>query len=158
DGVTTNDPTDTDAGANQLQNYPVLGLVTGTSVHGTLRSTPSTEFRIELFVNGECDSTGHGEGAEYLGRARVITDSGGNGSFVFSSSALPGGVVTATATDPNNNTSEFSGCASSDSTRPAGAAIVVTATDAGGAPRVRVFDPTTGAEKLSFLAYDRSFR
>src|SRR5262249_49575046 len=77
DGVTTNDPTDTDAGANQLQNYPVLGLVTGTSVHGTLRSTPSTEFRIELFVNGECDSTGHGEGAEYLGSARVITDSAG---------------------------------------------------------------------------------
>ena len=108
DGVTPNDRGDADTGPNNLQNFPVLTAAAG-GVTGTLNSTANTTFRVELFGNTACDSSGNGEGAAFLGAVSVTTDGSGNGSFpLFSTPG--GGFITATATDAGNNTSEFSAC------------------------------------------------
>ena len=116
DGVTPNDAGDGDTGANNLQNFPVLTSITSSSSNtttvGTLNSAANTQFRIELFSNSACDPTGYGEGETLIGSTNVTTDGTGNAGFTFNSSAsVPvGHFITATATDPNNNTSEFSQC------------------------------------------------
>jgi parallel beta-helix repeat protein len=115
DGVTANDTGDGDAGANELQNFPVLTSAIsdggGTTIQGTLNSLASTAFRIEFFANTACDSTNYGEGETYLGSTDVNTDGAGNVSFTANFAiAVTGGFVTATATGPANNTSEFSVC------------------------------------------------
>ncbi len=116
DGVTPNDLGDPDTGPNNLQNYSVLSGVTAgsgtTTIQGTLNSLANTTFRLEFFASATCDPTGYGEGARYLGTTSVPTDGRGNASF---SASLPvtvagGDRITATATDPSNNTSEFSAC------------------------------------------------
>ena len=116
DGVTPNDVGDADAGSNNLQNFPVLTAAgtTGpdTSVAGTLNSAASTTFRVEFFSSPSCDASGNGEGANFLGSDDVTTDGGGNGAFntTLATATPVGDVVTATATDPAGNTSEFSAC------------------------------------------------
>jgi hypothetical protein len=122
DGVTANDPCDADGGANNSQNYPVLTSVSsdGTSTHiqGTLNSVSSTDYRIEFFVNDACNSFGNGDGKTFIGFATATT----NGSCTAPVDVvLPVGVdasqvVTATATDPGGNTSEFSACQPLDGT------------------------------------------
>jgi hypothetical protein len=115
DGVTPNDAGDADTGVNELQNFPVLTSVSGTpgalTVQGTLNSTPSSTFTVELFASSAVDPSGNGEGRFFLGSTGVTTDAGGNGPFTFNSVVSPinGGVLTATATDAAGNTSEFSG-------------------------------------------------
>jgi CSLREA domain-containing protein/uncharacterized repeat protein (TIGR01451 family) len=114
DGVTANDPGDGDTGANGLQNYPVLTAVTsgGAAVQGTLDSTASTQFRVDFYASQSCDPSGFGEGGSYLGSDTVTTDAGGIAAFT-SSVATPapaGTYVTAIATDPTGNSSEFSQC------------------------------------------------
>jgi hypothetical protein len=112
-GVTPNDPGDTDSGVNNLQNFPVISSVTNSSgmatIKGTLNSTANTMFRVELFANDMVDGTDFGEGKTYLGFANVMTNAGGNGSFTVMVPKVVGQPhITATATDPNGNTSEFS--------------------------------------------------
>lgn len=116
DVVTANDPGDGDSGPNGLQNFPVVTAASlsggNVTVSGTLNSTASTTFRVEIFSNPSCDALGFGEGATFLGAVDVTTDGGGNGSFGPTVFAIPAGqpVITATATDPANHTSEFSSC------------------------------------------------
>jgi uncharacterized repeat protein (TIGR01451 family) len=114
DGVTSNDPGDADAGPNTLQNFPVLTSATSadgsTTIQGSLNSTPNTSFRLEFFANLACNPAGYGEGETFLGAAAVTTDGTGNVSFIESFPTQGGRVITATATDPANNTSEFSQC------------------------------------------------
>jgi Bacterial Ig-like domain (group 3) len=115
DGVTPNGSGPT--GPNNFQNYPVLtGVTSGagwTSIIGTFSSTASTTFRVEFFSSPACDASGNGEGRTYLGFANIGTDGAGNASIsmVLPTSVTLGQRVTATATDPGNNTSEFSACA-----------------------------------------------
>ena len=115
-GVTPNDTGDPDAGPNNLQNFPVLSSAVddggSTTVNGTLNTTLNTTFRLEFFSNTLCDSSGNGEGETFLGFANVTTDSSGNASFAASVGGAPAGqpFFTSTATDPANNTSEFSNC------------------------------------------------
>jgi hypothetical protein len=117
DGVTANDDCDNDFGANNLQNNPVLTravLGTGTTILGSLNAAASTSYQVDFYSNGTCDGSGSGEGQSYLGSAMVMTDASCKGNFI---AAVPGGVspqdkLTATATDPSNNTSEFSACIS----------------------------------------------
>ena len=117
DRVTPNDSGDGDAGANELQNFPVLtSAISGggrMAFEGNLSSTPNTSFRLELFSTSTCDSSGYGEGKDLLGSTTVTTDGGGNASFTvfFPTTVAPGHFITATATDPKGNTSEFSRCA-----------------------------------------------
>src|SRR5262249_46220497 len=114
DGVTPNTPGGPHVGPNQLQNFPVLTTVnigtTQTTVNGTLNGQASTTFTIEFFANAQADPSGFGEGQQFLGQTTVTTDSSGNTSFstTLTTPSLVGGFVTATATDPGGNTSEFS--------------------------------------------------
>jgi CSLREA domain-containing protein len=116
DGVTYNDPGDTDTGPNDLQNFPVITAVRrvgrAVMIYGTLESTPSTKFRLEFFSNEACDPSGYGEGQAFLGFSHVKTDQAGMASFIITLPvSLPQeAFVTATATDPGGSTSEFSAC------------------------------------------------
>jgi parallel beta-helix repeat protein len=116
DGVTANDAGDGDTGPNSLQNFPVLSATLNLSnvivIHGTLNSISNTNFTLEFFSNYACDASGYGEGEFFLGTLLVTTDAGGMTPFnaAFDSSSLTGPFATATATDPNGNTSEFSRC------------------------------------------------
>jgi hypothetical protein len=120
DGITPNDPGDADAGANQLQNYPLLiGATTSfgsLQVQGTLDSTPNTTLRLEFFASWAWDPFWIPEGQVLLGYINVATDAGGSTAVNFATAApdwlTADYVVTATATDPAGNTSEFSGPAS----------------------------------------------
>jgi hypothetical protein len=121
DGVTQNDAGDTDAGTNNLQNFPVLdgGLAIGaTTASGTLDGTPSTTFIVDLYVNAACDPSGNGEAETPIGSADVATDATGHAAFTIPllAAATVGQVLTATATDPQGNTSELSACTGPAST------------------------------------------
>ena len=139
-GVTANDvgaPPDLDSGANNLQNFPDLTdastRTAGTIVDGTLGSTPSTTFTLEFFASSTCDPSGFGEGKTFLGSKSVTTAAGGSVSFNFSTTTPIGATdfVTATATDPSGNTSEFSGCKQVTALPPPGTFVAkVQATDA----------------------------
>lgn len=113
-GVTPNDAGDADDGPNHLQNFPVIHSVTinnsTLTIAGSLNSAPSTNYRIEFFANDASDPSGFGEGEIFLGFRNVTTDSNGTVSFNANFPTPAGGqhIVTATATDPNGNTSEFS--------------------------------------------------
>ncbi len=114
DGVTPNDLGDPDTGTNNLQNFPVISAVSAgatTRVVGTLNSTANTTFTLDFYANTTADPSGFGEGERYLGSAVVLTDAGGNVSFdiTLAAASTSGEVITATATDPGGNTSEFSG-------------------------------------------------
>lgn len=118
EGVTANDHCDPDTGPNNLQNFPVLlSAVPGTgsiAVRGTLDSAPSTSYRIEFFSSPVCDPSGHGEGQRFLGSKVVTTDPSCGATFDATLPAVlgPREKLTATATDPDGNTSEFSACIS----------------------------------------------
>lgn len=109
-GVTLNDPSDPDTGANNLQNFPVLDSATTGSIEGTLNSTPNTEFTIQFFANDDCNASGFGEGESLIGSTSVFTDGAGNSDFKGMFPVPLGKMITATATGPAYNTSEFSFC------------------------------------------------
>jgi hypothetical protein len=115
DGVTLNDAQDADTGANGRQNFPRVTSVkkrpSGTTIRGTFTSEPDTTYRVDLFGNPRCDPTGFGEGKRLLGSAAVTTNGAGHASFTKKVPARSPGVVTATTTDPDGATSEFSLCA-----------------------------------------------
>ncbi len=99
------------SGANNNQAAPVLTAVRTTlqtvQISGTLTSTPSKTFTLEFFASDNNDSSGR----IYLGTMAVKTNKQGVATFTFFGPTSP--IVgttyyTATATDPNNNTSEFS--------------------------------------------------
>jgi len=117
EGVTLNDPADSDTGANGLQNFPVLASVlaagSGVTVIGTLASAPLTSFSVEVFASASCDPSGYGEGERFLGTLKVTTDSSGAATFdeFLAAPVEPGEFVTATATrSVTRDTSEFSAC------------------------------------------------
>ncbi|HBB94620.1 MAG TPA: hypothetical protein DC054_04460 [Blastocatellia bacterium] len=112
DGVTPNDAGDT----NAQQNFPVITSVPRSGdvalINGTLNSQPSTSFKIEFFSNSSCDPSGNGEGQTFIGSINTETDGAGNSSITAAApmSSLSGNFITATATNPSGNTSEFSQC------------------------------------------------
>jgi uncharacterized repeat protein (TIGR01451 family) len=153
DGVTSNDAGDADTGANNLQNFPVLTAAASsggaTTVDGSLNSAPSTTFRIEFFSSAACDAAGNGEGRTLVGFTNVTTDASGN--TTFSASVAPAAVVTATATDPNGNTSEFSQCRSAAS---ATTFVVTNTADSGaGSLRQAILSANANAPALDTIAF-----
>ena len=114
--VTPNDNRDLDTGPNNLQNFPIITSISSnggsTNIKGSLNSSPSSQFRIDFYSNAACDPSGNGEGALPFGNTQVTTNANGDATFdVTIASPLPANrTITATATDPNGNTSEFSAC------------------------------------------------
>ena len=115
-GPAWNDPDDVDEGPNGLQNYPELRssrfLDGELTIGGALLSKPDRAYLLEFFASPDCDATGAGEGFLFLGRTNLTTASNGAGLFsiTFSSGVAAGWQLTATATDPDGDTSEFSPC------------------------------------------------
>ena len=77
---------------------------------GTLASTPNTTFTIQFFVNSPLDPTGQGEGGQFVGQVTAMTGADGIATYSANVPTIlkAGQFVTATATDPLGNTSEFS--------------------------------------------------
>ena len=83
-----------------------------TTIDGFLNSLANTQFAIDFYSNAGCVGRPQDflEGRTYLGTVDVTTNASGNASI---HAVLPGEIgagekVTATATDPDGNTSEFS--------------------------------------------------
>jgi titin len=83
------------------------GVVT---IQGTFSGQPLTTYTLEFFANPTASLSGFGQGEDFLFSVTVTTDMNGNANFTLSGAAVVpvGWFVTATATDPGNNTSEFS--------------------------------------------------
>src|SRR5262249_20309335 len=72
-------------------------------------SIASTTITLDFYSNSSVDPSGYGEGQIYLGSTTVTTDGSGNATFNATVAASSSGQsITATATDPAGNTSEFS--------------------------------------------------
>ena len=128
-GVTPNDAGDVDVGANALQNFPTLTGATnitgaeGTVINGTLQAAADTTYTLEFFSSPTADPSGNGEGATLLFSGAGVTDGAGTSAIALQAPSLvtPGAVITATATDPLGNTSEFSNAVTvTEDTGPAG--------------------------------------
>ncbi|MCA9261729.1 MAG: right-handed parallel beta-helix repeat-containing protein, partial [Planctomycetales bacterium] len=68
DGVTPNDPLDTDLGPNELQNYPILDTAyfgASTFVKGSLHAAPNSDFVIDLYGNEMVEPSYYGEGKRH---------------------------------------------------------------------------------------------
>ncbi|HEV3204071.1 MAG TPA: hypothetical protein VGY77_06805 [Gemmataceae bacterium] len=104
------------ANGNHNQEFPTLTAVhvagSTITIEGTLASAPDTTFTLEFFGNHQCNPSGFGEGEIPLGNTPVTTDQDGNTVFSvsFDGIADTGQFLAATATDPDNNTSQFSAC------------------------------------------------
>lgn len=119
DGITANDLNDADTGANLLQNFPVLSAA--SQIGNTLRiqgqldvpvATSNASYTLAFYESASCDASGNGEGEIFLG-TQPVTLSGAAESFSVTLPIAPNPQalqITATATDPNGNTSEFSAC------------------------------------------------
>ncbi|VTU01779.1 Uncharacterized protein OS=Synechocystis sp. (strain PCC 6714) GN=D082_23580 PE=4 SV=1 [Gemmataceae bacterium] len=100
-------------GANNDQPAPVLTAVvpgaTTAQVSGTLTAAANTTYTVEVFADAP-PMGGTAQGRTFLGTATVTTDATGAATFTFTVDLPPMDAtdVTATATDPLGNTSEFS--------------------------------------------------
>ncbi|MEL7034765.1 MAG: DUF4347 domain-containing protein [Cyanobacteria bacterium J06592_8] len=118
DGITANDFNDTDIGANTLQNYPDLFLATITedsiTVDGIVEgdiNTESPNLTIQFFANALLDpnllDTNDRRGEIFLGETEATLNVPFQINFDVELEESQFS-ITATATDINNNTSEFS--------------------------------------------------
>ena len=115
-GVTPNVDCETGQGtaANAGQNYPVLTNAysgSGTQIRGTLDSGKGKTYLLQFFSNPSGNALGYGEGRVFLGQTNLTLNAtmcSSNFTVLLPVSVPAGWVVTATATDPSNNTSEFS--------------------------------------------------
>jgi hypothetical protein len=109
DGITSNDFHDQDTGPNKLQNFPIIASVSrdssGTTVTGGLNSAASTTFTLQFYAQ----RSGSSPGETLLGTKTLTTNTAGDATFQFSFPIVtsPDDLITATATDPDGNTSEF---------------------------------------------------
>ena len=100
-------------GGNLAQPAPVLTLAlqtTGLAVQitGTLTATPNTTYTVQIFASPS--ATPAGQGRLLIGSVSVTTNASGvaNISLDATLPSSSAAFITATATDPNNNTSMFS--------------------------------------------------
>ena len=97
---------------NLLQNFPILSFAysgSATWIRGTLDSAANKTYLLQFYANKTPSISGCGEGQTYLGDGYVTTGANCTGEFTTMLPIVvpPGQYVTATATDPANNTSEF---------------------------------------------------
>jgi hypothetical protein len=149
DGPTANDgdnpntsqvDPDADAGPNNLQNFPVLSSAsngTTTTIAGKLNSQPNKTYNVQFFSNPSFAD----QGKTFIGQTSVLTDGSGNASFTFQTATKValGLDITATATDPAGNTSEFSAPrAVTDTTAPTVKSVAPAPNATGVAPSANV--------------------
>jgi hypothetical protein len=93
-------------GQNQNAAPPVLTSTASSGIlSGTLTWAPNTSYVIEIYSSHALPTAGKEQGPTFVQDVTVTTDGSGKGSFAVPE---PDGYYTATATDPNRNTSAFS--------------------------------------------------
>ena len=138
-------------GANDLQSFPVLDTPNfpgGASVSGTLNSTPSHPFRIEVFANDSCDPSGFGQGKTFVGRVdKGPSDMNGDIAFTVNFvQTIVATALTATATDlDTGDTSEFSACSAPATTTTTTSTSTTASTTTTTAPTTSTTSTTAGA-------------
>lgn len=124
DLVTPNDPDDADVGPNGLQNFPELHFSQPRGEDLYLRGrldvplgSQAARYRITAYASPSCHSSAHGEGSVLLGSQDVVLTHTLTPPIVaedfeiyLRGLVLPGLFLTATATSPEGNSSEFSRC------------------------------------------------
>ncbi len=118
-GQNPNDLGDADSGTiqfgNDFQNFPLITSAVpeggGTRVIGTLNSLSSTTFDLDFYANPACRARPRAllQAETYIGSTQVTTDGSGNASFnvLLPTPIAAGAPVTATATNPEGDTSEL---------------------------------------------------
>jgi titin len=101
--------------ANNGQNYPVLSNAyagnNGISIIGSLNSGAGNVYTLQFFASPIGDSSSNGEGEYFLAQTNITLATGmcsSNFVVFLPVSELANWVITATATGPTNNTSDFS--------------------------------------------------
>ena len=114
DGPTPNHAPGT-PGPNNYQNYPTLSSSQSdgssvTTITGSLYSIAKTTFLMQFFASPNAGLDGFGQGKNLIGSQSVQTDANGNVVFTapIPSGTAAGQFISATATDPDGDTSEFS--------------------------------------------------
>ncbi|HEY3265943.1 MAG TPA: hypothetical protein VGM37_03385 [Armatimonadota bacterium] len=112
DHVTPNDVDDSDAGPNDLTNFPV-GVTAwydananNTIISGILPRPDPDKCIVDIYVSRTVDPSGFGEGEQYVGSVKPVV----SGTFrLVVPGRLPAGLpfLGATSTDALGNTSEF---------------------------------------------------
>jgi hypothetical protein len=96
-------------GGNGVATAPVMTFTPGAggsgTLSGTLTSAANVTYVVEIFSNPTVPAIGQEQGQTFIQDVTVNTNGSGTGTF---SLTLPNGDYTATATDPNGNTSAFS--------------------------------------------------
>ncbi|MCY7347298.1 MAG: FG-GAP-like repeat-containing protein, partial [Pyrinomonadaceae bacterium] len=115
DGVTANDECDGENGVNALQNYPVISAVSASGasnvrIVGSLNSTANQTYTLHFYANTMSDASGFGEGRLFIGTTSVAVPAGCQAHFTVTLPRTLFGArsISATATDADGNTSEFS--------------------------------------------------
>ena len=120
DGITLNDPNDSDSGPNDLLNYPVLTAATQNGADLDIQfdlDVPAGTYRLEIFENPSgISASGYGGGEVFLGTVTVVSNGTGNQSFsetLFGVTVGDRNTIAATATEDlgsgdYGSTSEFS--------------------------------------------------
>ncbi|MBK8466498.1 MAG: hypothetical protein IPL32_11760 [Chloracidobacterium sp.] len=147
DGFTVNDPTDADVGPNNLQNYPTMtfiissgNLIVNYQVDSALANSNygTTGLTVQFF-----EADGSGAGVSSLGLDQYTASDYSNGTPGWKKKNLgnaaalgfaAGDMMTATATDTDGNSSEFSPAVSS---APSAISGTITYGNAIGAPNPR---------------------
>ena len=108
-----NDAGDADTGPNGLQNYPTFQASFSDAdllLTGEVSSKPNTTYRVEFFGCASRSTNGSIQGEVLLGTTELTTSSAGIAPFdlhlPYPDARLSW--ITATATDPDGNTSAFS--------------------------------------------------
>jgi hypothetical protein len=113
-GITPNDTLDADNGANDLQNSPILDSASITPgairIYYHLDCVPGTMYTLDFFKNVKHDGSFFGEGETWIGTTNIFSGSGGrvDANVTILAAVRDSDFVTATATDQDGNTSEFS--------------------------------------------------
>jgi len=130
----------------------VLGANNSLSIEGTVTGAANSLYTVQLFANRPGTTTP--QGANYLGQIQVVTDGSGQGTFSFTTpfQRSLGSIFTATVTDDNGNTSEFSNPAIID-----GSVVYAASVAQGGAPIINLYNAQTNQLVRSIMAFDPNF-
>ncbi|MFN8485371.1 MAG: right-handed parallel beta-helix repeat-containing protein [Anaerolineae bacterium] len=104
-------------GGNGGQTTPTVTSAQSDSVllvGGTLFTTPSTTFAIDVYTTASCASGDALPGQNYRGSGETTTDAQGHASFNLTLPSTGDLGIVATATDADGNTSAFSSCVTAE--------------------------------------------
>jgi parallel beta-helix repeat protein len=118
------------------------------TLSGTLTAAANTAFTIEIFSSPTVPTSGDEQGKTYVTSVSVTTGASGVGSF---SVTEPTGIYTATATDPNDNTSNFSTVTSIPVTPPSATTLTTTGVTTTAVTLGGSVNPEGGATTVTFV-------